>query len=169
MVFLRAGVRATAFGFTTKAGLSTRQEDAAAVLLRAVVCAGMVIFCVWQGIEAASAESPEGRHYLPIVYVLCPILLIAGLHPRGIVTWPAASVLLLVRGHFVLGWIPAGLVAFNLVGNKLVAGRRQRALMHVYERGAFLLCLSMYVFFVTSLWKHLAGELDAEQVEERGS
>ena len=89
------------------------------MILRLLICIGMVVFCLWQGFAASNIPSPEGRHYFPIIYIVCPILLLTGLSPRGLVTWPVATVLLLLRGHFILGWVPLGLVIFNVGGSWL--------------------------------------------------
>lgn len=52
-----------------------------------------------------------------ILYSACAVLFLSGLNPRGLVTWPIASLLLLSRGHWIVGWIPVALVVFNVVGN----------------------------------------------------
>jgi hypothetical protein len=93
------------------------------MLLRIVVCLAMVAFAIWQGVAVASIPSPEGRHYFPIIYIAVAVLLLAGVGPRGILTWPLATILLLIRGHWVVGWIPLVLVLFNLIGNELLKAR----------------------------------------------
>lgn len=80
----------------------------------------MTTFSLWEGWVVASTPSPAGRSYLLIIYILVPILLWTGLSPRGLITWPLATVLLLLPGHWVAGWIPLALVVFNLIGNALV-------------------------------------------------
>lgn len=90
------------------------------MVLRIIVAIGMTIFCVWQGFEAASIPSPEGRNYFPIIYIICPILLWSGMNPRGLITWPLATIFLLVRGHWFMAWIPLALVIFSVVGNEII-------------------------------------------------
>ncbi len=87
------------------------------MLLRLVVCIGMVIFCVVQGFIAAETPTESGDHYFPLVYIICSVLLLAGLNPRGLITWPISTILLLLYGHWIVGWIPLGLVLFTLLGN----------------------------------------------------
>ncbi len=82
------------------------------MLLRLVVCLGMVGFCIWQGIQASMPTA-----MVRILYSACAILLLSGLNPRGLITWPIAGLLLLSRGHWIVGWIPIALVVFNLIGN----------------------------------------------------
>ena len=84
------------------------------MLLRLLVCLGMVGFCIWQGIQASM---PTG--IVRILYSACVILLLSGLNPKGLITWPIASLLLLSRGHWIVGWIPVALVVFNVIGNKI--------------------------------------------------
>jgi len=87
------------------------------MLLRLMVCVGMVGFCIWHGIHATMPTA-----MVRLLYSACAILLLSGLNPRGLITWPIASLLLLSRGHWFVGWIPLGLVVFNIIGNEL-AGR----------------------------------------------
>ena len=77
-------------------------------------------FCVMQGCEAASVPSQSGRYYFPIIYIIAPILLLAGMNPKGLFTWPIVTLLLLIRGHWIVGWVPTGLVLFNLNGNSII-------------------------------------------------
>ncbi len=99
-------------------------ETVAAVLLRIVLAIGMTVFCVWQAFAAASVPTEAGRYYVPILYVLVPVLLWGGLNPTGMLTWPIASVLLLFRGHWIVGWVPVALVVLNLIGNEVLGRRR---------------------------------------------
>jgi len=85
------------------------------MLLRLVVCLGMVGFCIWQGIQASMPTN-----IVRILYSACAILLLSGLNPRGLITWPIASLLLLSRGHWIVGWIPVALVVFNIIGNRII-------------------------------------------------
>lgn len=86
------------------------------MLLRLLVCMGMVGFCIWQGIQASMPTA-----MVRILYSACAVLLLSGLNPRGLITWPIASVLLLSRGHWIVGWIPVALVAFNVIGNRIAS------------------------------------------------
>ena len=104
--------------------LALAAETVAAVLLRIVIAIGMTVFCVWQAVVAASVPTEAGRHYVPILYFLVPVLLWGGLNRSGMLTWPMATVLLLVRAHWIVGWIPVALVIFNLIGNEVVRNRR---------------------------------------------
>jgi len=88
------------------------------MLLRLIVCIGMDIFCIWQGFAAAAVPAENGRHYFPGLYILCIILLSSGLNKFGLMTWPLATLLLLLRGHWIAGWIPLGLVVFTVLGNR---------------------------------------------------
>ncbi len=90
------------------------------MLLRIVVAIGMTAYCIIEGAAAVSVPSAAGRNYLPVVYLATPILLWAGLNPRGLITWPVASILLLASGHWTIGWVPIGLVAVNVVGNEMI-------------------------------------------------
>jgi len=83
------------------------------VILQILVLIGMVSFCIWQLILEVQATG-----YIPITYIVTPILLLIGIHPRGILTWPLATILLLIRGHWLIGWIPAFLVVFTIYGNE---------------------------------------------------
>jgi len=85
------------------------------MVLQFIVMIGMVGFCIWQFVEQVSAPSPV---YLPLTYIICPILLVIGLGKRGVVTWPIATVLLLIEGHWIVGWIPGLLVGLTVIGNK---------------------------------------------------
>jgi hypothetical protein len=90
------------------------------MLLRFFVCIGMIGFCVWQGLVASQVPSAAGRHYFPGIYILVPILLLAGLNKWGLISWPVATLLLLIKGHVIVGWIPVALLAVTVVGNKLL-------------------------------------------------
>ena len=94
------------------------------VLLRVVIAIGMTVFCVWQAVAAASVPTEAGRYYVPMLYFLVPVLRWGGLNPRGLITWPVASLLLVVRGHWIVGWVPVALVVLNLIGNEVLRGRR---------------------------------------------
>jgi len=74
----------------------------------------MAGFCIWQGIQASMPTA-----MVRILYSACAILLLSGLNPRGLITWPIASLLLLSRGHWIVGWIPVALVVFNVIGNRI--------------------------------------------------
>jgi hypothetical protein len=91
------------------------------VILRLLTCIGMDIFCLWQGFHVASISSASGHHYFPIIYVLCVILLTSGINKFGLITWPLTTVLLLIQGFWIIGWIPLGLVVFTLIGNEIMA------------------------------------------------
>jgi hypothetical protein len=93
------------------------------MILRVLVALSMTAFCAWEGFAAASVPSASGRNYLPVIYIAVPILLWSGLNPRGLITWPLATVLLLLRGHLFVGWVPLALVIFNLVGNEVARKR----------------------------------------------
>lgn len=93
------------------------------MLLRVAIAIGITLFCVWQGFVAGSVPTDAGRYYFPILYLLVPVLLWGGLNPKGMFTWPVASVLLLYRGHWIVGWVPAALVVLNLIGNEVVRRR----------------------------------------------
>jgi len=90
------------------------------MLLRLLVCLWMVGFCIWQGIQASMPTA-----IVRMLYSACAILLLSGLNPRGLITWPIASLLLLSRGHWIVGWIPAALVVYNVIGNG-IRGRTTR-------------------------------------------
>lgn len=90
------------------------------MILRIVVCVGMCNFSLLQGFQEASIPAENGRHYFSAIYIFVIILLCSGLNKRGLITWPIATILLLIKGHFIAGWIPLGLVIFNLIGNKIV-------------------------------------------------
>ena len=85
------------------------------MILRFLVFVGITIFCILQIVQQMSGPGPV---YLPLTYVGCIILLAIGFGPRGIFTWPLGTILLLIEGHWVVGWIPAVLVVFTLIGNK---------------------------------------------------
>jgi len=93
------------------------------MFVRIAVAIAMTAFCLWQGLVSASMPSDAGRHYFPFLYVAVPLLLWSGLNRRGLLTWPLATVLLLLRGHWVVGWIPVALVVFNLIGNQVARKR----------------------------------------------
>lgn len=84
------------------------------MILQIVVLIGMIGFCIWQLVNQISTPSSV---YIPVLYILCPILLIFGIGKRGVITWPLASILLLIQGHWIVGWIPALLVGFTIIGN----------------------------------------------------
>ena len=43
-----------------------------------------------------------------------------GLNKFGLMSWPVATLLLLLRGHWVVGWIPLAFVVFTVLGNKML-------------------------------------------------
>lgn len=88
------------------------------MLLRLIVCIGLDMFCVWQGLQAAAIATPDGRHYFPAVYIFCIVLLSSGLNKFGLISWPVTTILLLLYGHWIVGWIPLALVLFTVWGNK---------------------------------------------------
>ena len=85
------------------------------MILRWIVLVAMIAFCISKIIAEVTAPGPA---YLPLIYIVCPILLLAGLGKRGMFTWPLATILLLIEGHWIVGWIPAALVVFTVIGNK---------------------------------------------------
>jgi hypothetical protein len=90
------------------------------MILRLLVCIGMDIFCVWQGIIVASVSSDNGHHYFPFNYIICIVLLSTGLNKFGLISWPLTTVILLFSGHWFIGWIPFALVLYNVLGNKII-------------------------------------------------
>ena len=94
--------------------------------LRIFVCVVMVAFSLWHFITESLSDHSllDALHYSGI-YLIVSGLLVFGLGPRGLFTWPLATLLLLLRGHWVIGWIPLALVVFNLIGNKIVSGQTQ--------------------------------------------
>jgi len=90
------------------------------MMLRLVVCILMVAFCVWQGFLAASIPTENGDYYFPGAYSFAIGFLVTGCNKFGIIGWPIATFILLLRGHFIVGWIPLALVVFNLAGNYLI-------------------------------------------------
>lgn len=93
------------------------------MVLRLIVCISMDIFCIWQGNLQASVVTETGRHYFPVVYLVCVILLTGGLNRFGLYTWPLTTLILLLKGHFFVGWIPLALVVFNLICNEMLKRR----------------------------------------------
>ena len=89
------------------------------MLLRILVALGMTAFCVFEGFSAASVPTDGGDFYFPFEYLLVPVLLWGGLNPSGLISWPIASLMLLLSGHWILGWVPVGLVVINLIGNRM--------------------------------------------------
>jgi len=90
------------------------------MILRILICIGVSIFSIMQGLQVASIPAENGRHYFPGIYIWIIVLLFSGFNKYGLITWPLASVLLLLKGHFIVGWIPVALVIFNIIGNKIV-------------------------------------------------
>ena len=84
------------------------------MILQYLVMLGMIAFCVWRFVVELGMSGPV---YIPLIYVMCPILLVVGLGKRGVITWPLATILLLLEGHWIIGWIPATLVTFTILGN----------------------------------------------------
>jgi len=80
----------------------------------------MVVFCIWQGIVASSITAENGHHYFSFSYILAIVLLLSGLNKFGLITWPIATLILVLRGHFIIGWFPLILVLYNVIGNKLL-------------------------------------------------
>ena len=72
------------------------------MLLRLITCIGMVIFCFKTGHPVAA------------------ILLMIGLNPLGLITWPIATIILISNGHTIAGWVPLGVVVFTLIGNAIM-------------------------------------------------
>lgn len=87
------------------------------MVLQILVLIGILGFCIWQIVVQIGAHGPV---YLLIIYIGCSILLISGLGKRGVVTWPIATVLLLIAGHWIVGWIPVLLVGFTIIGNNWI-------------------------------------------------
>jgi len=85
------------------------------MILKFLVLIGMIAFCIWQFIQEISTPGPV---YIPVIYIICPVLLLIGLGPRGVITWPLATILLLLERHWIVGFIPAALVGFTIVGNE---------------------------------------------------
>lgn len=136
----------------------------------------MTVFCVWQALAAASVATEAGRYYLPIVYFIVPVLLWGGLKLTGMLTWPVASVLLLFRGHWIVGWVPLALVIFNLIVNDVLRRRRPpwvtkqvdlnlRALMTAYRSGREGVLLALYKVLVSTLRDSLGDRYSEEQVK----
>jgi len=90
------------------------------MVLRILVCVAISIFSIIQGFQSASILAINGRYYFPGIYIWVVVLLFSGFNKFGLITWPLASALLLLKGHFVVGWIPVALVIFNIIGNKIV-------------------------------------------------
>lgn len=84
------------------------------MILQYLVMLGMIAFCVWRLIVESGTPGPV---YIPLIYIICPVLLVVGLGKRGVVTWPLATILLLLEGHWIIGWVPAALVTFTVLGN----------------------------------------------------
>ena len=85
------------------------------MILRFLVLVGLIAFCVWQLFAQLSSPGPV---YLPLVYIAVPILLVVGMGPRGVFTWPIAGILLLLQGHWIIGFVPPILVLFTVIGNE---------------------------------------------------
>jgi hypothetical protein len=88
------------------------------MILRLIVCISMCLFSIWQGFVAASVPTETGSHYFPGEYIFVVVLLASGLNKFGLMTWPIATVILLLKGHLIVGWVPLFLVILNVVGNK---------------------------------------------------
>lgn len=86
--------------------------------LRIVTALAMTAYCLWRGLEVSSVPTEAGQYYFPLIYIAVPLLLWGGLNPIGMITWPLATILLLVQGHWIVGWIPVALVVFNVVANE---------------------------------------------------
>ena len=97
------------------------------MILRIIVAVGLTAFCILEGLAAATQPTSSGHYYFPGVYILIPLLLLAGLGPRGLITWPIATIFLLLNGHVYLGWLPLLLVVYNLIGNEVVRRRGRTA------------------------------------------
>ncbi len=93
------------------------------MILRIMIALAMTAFCAWQGLEVSSVPTEAGRNYFPFIYFTVPFLLWGGLNPMGMITWPLATILLLVQGHWIVGWIPVALVLFNVVMNEQLKKR----------------------------------------------
>lgn len=85
------------------------------MLLRLLVAIGMISFCLWQILQDVNAPGPA---YLPLTYIGAIILIGVGLNKKGLFTWPLATILLLIEGHWIIGWIPVALVTFTVIGNE---------------------------------------------------
>ncbi|MCK5762513.1 MAG: hypothetical protein KAH05_00175 [Clostridiales bacterium] len=90
------------------------------MLLRLLVCIAIIIFCIWQGLVAAGIPAENGRNYFPFAYILAIVLLSSGLNKFGLITWPLVTLILVVRGHLIIGWIPLIFILYNVFGNKLL-------------------------------------------------
>jgi len=89
------------------------------MLLRLLICFAMIIFCIWQGLVAAGIPDENGRHYFPLAYILSIVLLSSGLNKFGLITWPIVTLILIIRGHYIIGWTPLIFVLYNVIGNML--------------------------------------------------
>ena len=93
------------------------------MLVRIVVCVALILFCVHQAITGLIYPSESGGYYISMAYIAVPVLLLLGLNRRGLLTWPIASLVLLLKGHWIVGWVPVALVLINIIGNALVNAR----------------------------------------------
>ena len=98
------------------------------MILRLLICIAMSIFAFLQGFQVVSSSAEKGSDYFLGIYIIVVILLFSGLNKRGLITWPIASVLLLLKGHIIVGWIPVALVIFNLIGNEIIHSTKKENL-----------------------------------------
>lgn len=85
------------------------------MVLRLLVSIGMIGFCLWQILQEMSTPGPV---YVSLLYIGAIILIGIGQNDRGLFTWPLATILLLIEGHWIIGWVPAALVTFTVIGNE---------------------------------------------------
>ena len=85
------------------------------MILKYLTLIGMIVFCILNVIDQTNVPGPV---YLPLIYMVSPILLIIGLGKKGVFLWPIVTILLLIEGHWIVGWIPAALVTFTIIGNE---------------------------------------------------
>jgi len=101
------------------------------MILRLIVCIGTIVFCIYQISQEISIPGNSG---VPFAYTSCIVLLLIGLSPKGVITWPIATVILLFEGHYIVGFIPLTLVIFNMIGNELInKGKGEYAMLDFYQ------------------------------------
>ena len=84
-------------------------------ILRIVVVIGVSIFCLYHGWKAALIPSPQGRNYFPFFYSVPILLMMGGAGKGGLYFWPLATIVLLIKGHWIFGWIPLLMTLFTII------------------------------------------------------
>lgn len=102
------------------------RSQEARMVLRPLVAIVIIAFCIYRLYLDATQPDSETSTSFGISYLVVPFLMVWWKGAGGMVRWTIASLmLLLLEGHWIVGWLPGATVAFNLIGNALVDARER--------------------------------------------